>query len=571
MTIQLGARDLGARGSRGEVAGPDPAGPVTAAAAGVLAAVPGWWAALAREAGLDDEWLDVSVAVDSAPPAAIHEVPPAPGLDADTSPEALGAVYAAALSPAVRNRHGRHYTPPDLARHLWDMSRRALSIPAGERRLPGLVRDRACGAGALLLPPFRDHVDSTHGGDAEATLAGLPYLVEGMDADPNAVWLTNVVLAAAALPLLAALPSSRRRAFPALARRGDGLAPGGRLARVELQNPPYGRVRLSPEERDRWGHVLYGHANLYGLFLAAGIDQLDADGVLAALVPTSFTSGLYFSRLRETLSAHAPLRDAAFVAARNGVFADVLQETCLAVFTRKRAQRTEIVSLNGHAENVATVDSPRGSGPWLLPRRAEDAPVAAAAARLPLRLADLGYQCSTGPLVWNRRKADLTACPGPGAVPIVWAADLDGGRLHRDVVRDATRFVRLRDGDERVLVLRAPAILIQRTTAPEQARRLVLVDLSAEELLDCGGEVVVENHVNVLRATTADPLLDRGKLALVLATDSLDRVLRSIAGSVAVSAYELESLPFPDAQVLAEWNSLPDEELVHAVASMYRT
>ena len=31
-------------------------------------------------------------------------------------------------------------------------------------------------------------------------------------------------------------------------------------------NPPYGRVRLSAEQRERFARSLYGHANLYGLF-----------------------------------------------------------------------------------------------------------------------------------------------------------------------------------------------------------------------------------------------------------------------------------------------------------------
>ena len=165
------------------------------------------------------------------------------------------------------------------------------------------------------------------------------------------------------------------------------------LTRVEIQNPPYGRVRLSGEERERWAHVLYGHANLYGLFVAAAEEDLDGEGVLAALVPTSFTSGLYFSRLRETLAKRTPLRSTTFVAARDGVFANVLQETCLAVFTRRRTQSTAISTINGHVQSVARVKAPRTGLPWLLPRRPDDAPTAAAAARMPLRLADLGYRC----------------------------------------------------------------------------------------------------------------------------------------------------------------------------------
>src|SRR5262249_30358531 len=202
------------------------------------------------------------------------------------------------------------------------------------------------------------------------------------------------------------------------------------------------------------------------------------------------------------------------------------------------------------------VRSPRGGGAWLLPRRAGDTPVAAAAAAAPLRLADLGYRCSTGPLVWNRRAADLTPTPGPGTVPVLWGADIDGGVVHRDPARDRLRYLRLRAGDEPVLVLDTPAILVQRTTAPEQPRRLVVAALCPDALRRFGGRLVVENHVNVIRSVSPDPLLTRQALAAVLAAEPLDRVLRSLSGSVAVSAYELESLPFPDTDTVQSWNGL---------------
>jgi len=155
-------------------------------------------------------------------------------------------------------------------------------------------------------------------------------------------------------------------------------------------------------------------------------------------------------------------------------------------------------------------------------------------------------------------------------VPILWAADIDGGTLHRDRIRDGMRFVKLREGDEPVLVLKEPAVLVQRTTAPEQVRRLVVADLSPEALQDWGGQLVVENHVNVLRPTVEHPLLKRETLAAVLSADPLDHVTRSLAGSVAVSAYELESLPFPGARTLSRWNSLSGADLAQAVASAFR-
>lgn len=560
-------RDLGARGSRREIAVADPAGKLSEATKAILAGVPGWWAARAAEVGLTNEWLDVFHAVDAAAPVEVIEPTVEAAALHGLSAEDVGRVYVQSLSPAVRSRHGRHYTPNDLSQHLWNLARQNLGLPPQMTRLTFLVRDRACGAGALLIPPIREHVQASVRTHAALALAGLPETIAGVELDPNAAWLANVILGAEALPLVAAISPRHRKPLPALVTCGDGLVTGERTARVELQNPPYGRVRLDTEERRRWSHVLYGHANLYGLFMAAAVEDLATDGVLAALVPTSFTAGRYFENLRGYLSREVRLRNASFVVERDA-FDSVLQETCLVTFGRKKTRFVSVQSLNGHASPVARVKTPLTKEPWLLPRRLDDAPVAAGAASLQLRLRDLGYRCSTGPLVWNRRIRDLSANPDADTAAIVWGADIDGGSLHKDPMRDRYRFIRLRGNDEAVLIQSTPAILAQRTTAPEQSRRLVVAELTQAELEAWGGRVVVENHVNVIRSIS-EPLIDQATLSAVLSTRTVDRVMRSLSGSVAVSAYEIESIPLPALDLLLSWTEVRGEALERAVAEAY--
>jgi len=569
------ARDLGARGSRADVASADPAAELSPTAAAVLAAIPTWWRAQATAAGLEGDWLDVHRAIDAKSPINLG---PDLALDAAwgaLAPEDVGLAYVSALSAATRARHGRHYTPTILAERLWAMARNALGHGQRSAQLTRLVRDPACGGGALLLPALREHLAASHRVDPQMVMAGLPNLIEGVDADPAAVWVANVVLAAEVLPVLARVPERRRRPLPALARVADGLAPGERRAHVTLMNPPYGRVRLSAEDRTRFANVLYGHANLYGLFLGAALEELRDDGVLAALVPTSFTSGRYFTKLRAEMARLAPLRDVTFLTKRDGVFSSVLQETCLAVFTRQPSRRTTVSNMDvgapaPTATSVASVKAHYSDGPWVLPRRPDDAPIAAAASRMPMTLGGAGWSASTGPLVWNRRRSDLHARSANGRLRVVWAADLDGGILHRDKARSAMRFLKIRnEGDRAVMALTEPAILVQRTTAPEQHRRLVATELTAADLALEGGAVVVENHVNVLRPRDA-PLLSRHLLARLLSTRTVDQLTRCISGSVALSAYELESLPLPGAEVLESWEPLADLALEQAVAAAYR-
>lgn len=69
------------------------------------------------------------------------------------------------------------------------------------------------------------------------------------------------------------------------------------------REPPYGRVHLSAADHQRFADVLYGHANLYAVFMAAAVEQAQAStGIVAALFPTSWTAGKYFRPLRNRLS-----------------------------------------------------------------------------------------------------------------------------------------------------------------------------------------------------------------------------------------------------------------------------
>ncbi|UGB34508.1 hypothetical protein LQ938_11585 [Microbacterium sp. cx-55] len=152
----------------------------------------------------------------------------------------------------------------------------------------------------------------------------------------------------------------------------------------------------------------------------------------------------------------------------------------------------------------------------------------------------------------------------------MWAADIDGGVLHRDQARAAHRYIALRsEADYKTLELGNPCILVQRTTAPEQSRRLVAVELTDAALAELGGGVVVENHVNVLRENEKEPLVSRSLLTRLLSTETLDKLVRCISGSVALSAYELESIPLPDAQTLALWEKLDASTLKQEVERTY--
>jgi adenine-specific DNA-methyltransferase len=191
------------------------------------------------------------------------------------------------------------------------------------------------------------------------------------------------------------------------------------------------------------------------------------------------------------------------------------------------------------------------SQPWLLPRGAGQEPLIAALGSMPHRLSDWGYTVSTGPLVWNRYKDQLAGRPARRRYPVIWAeAVTAAGRFEwRSEKRNHAPYCEIRPGDEWMIV-RDACVLLQRTTSKEQHRRLIAAPLPVA-FVQRHGAVVVENHLNMLRASVARPAVSHAALSVFLNSAAADRAFRCISGSVAVSAYELESLPLPDPSALA--------------------
>jgi len=538
----------------------------------VLATVPAWWARRAAELGLRGACLDVEHSVAATPPIELALSRAQPRLDLlDATPEQLGDAYVTALEPSLRSHTGRHNTPPVLATALWEQAQ----ATAGGR-VDGLVFDPACGAGALLLPPLRSWLRACTELDV---VAGVARAVGGCDLDEAAVWLGNVALASVLLPWWAQLSSAQQRypaPLPALLHVADGLAARERRAAAVLMNPPYGRIRLDDHERLRWAHVVYGHANRYALFMAAGAAQLKPGGVLAALVPAGWLGGCYFQRLRAHLAAEAPLDQVTYVRERTDVFSTgVLQETVLASFVHGVAPREvhcAALAVNGQPTRawIGSARPPsRPDLPWPLPREVSDVPLVRRATTLHARLPDYGWRVSTGPLVWNRAKDRISAHRRDGSVTIVWAADLEDGTLRCARIRQPQRWLALGPDDDRALVLDRPALLVARTTAPEQPRRLIAAELDAGCLARWGGRVVVENHVNVLTCLDPHSPLTARLLMLLLKSAAFDRLYRCLTGSVAVSAYELSAMPLPDRATLLDWARHDDAAVGHEIENYY--
>jgi adenine-specific DNA-methyltransferase len=547
-----------------------------AARAVAQAAAAAWWQASAARLGAGH--LRAPALPDAVPVAEVSETTAADaasfGRDLARLPvpeavAALGRLYAQALPPAHRAEHGVFYTPPALVSRLLDSAERA-----GHDWRAGRVLDPSCGGGAFLVDAAARMLAAMEGTEPAIALASLGARLRGWDLDPFAVWLANLAVEAVALPLVVA--SGRRLGSVAEVR--DALGPfddaAGKFALV-MGNPPFGKVKDNPAIRARFARSLHGHPNLYGLFTDLGLHLAKRDGgIVAYLTPASFLAGHYFKALRRTLHRNAPPVAIELVESRKDVFADVLQEVALSTFKRggKRRRAECAVVHAGHdglqVQPTGTLFLPADpEAPWTLPRSIGDADFVARMRKMTARLADWGYAVSTGPLVWNRHKDRLHASPGPGRVPVVWAEAVtqDGRFVYRATKKNHAPWFQPRGADDPNIVTR-PCVLVQRTTAKEQHRRLIAAEMPAD-FIARHGRVAVENHLNMVVPIVAEPPVPVSAVGAFLATATADRVLRCINASVAVSASELEAMPLPAAGEVVAALASPDPEA--AIARLY--
>lgn len=468
----------------------------------------------------------------------------------------IGVIYTAMLPDETRSRLGVYYTPPGLTCRLLDMA-----TLAGVDWASCRVLDPACGGGAFLAPVAARIVAENSRLSASQLVKIISERVRGFEIDPFSAWSSQVFLEATLMDVCRKagerLPSVVE-ICNSLLRPTDGL-----LYDLVIGNPPYCRVTLNPETRERFERSLYGHANLYGLFTDLAAQLTRPGGVIAYVTPTSFLAGEYFKALRTLLAIEAAPANIDFVSVRKGVFDDALQETLLATYKRAESRRSKSEDASVHfispvdsdrieVESAGTFALPAPVGnPWLIPRTNDQRRLIAGLRKMNHRLRDYGYEVSTGPLVWNRHKAQLSSRPVRGALPLIWAECVapNGSFVFRADKKNHEPYFTPKDGDE-WLISRKPCVLLQRTTAKEQNRRLIAAELPLKFLSEHGA-VVIENHLNMIRPINGAPAVSAKLLSAFLNTEVVDRAFRCLSGSVAVSAYELEALPLPPPEYLA--------------------
>jgi adenine-specific DNA-methyltransferase len=239
----------------------------------------------------------------------------------------IGIVYMSMLPGEYRSAYGIYYTPAFLVHRLIEQA-----TLAGIDWTCARILDPACGGGAFLAPVARQMVEELRDCSPRILVENIASRLCGYELDPFGAWLSQVTVDAILLPIT----YQAKKRLPVIVTVCDSLRKDALRETFDLVigNPPYGRIQLDSATRDMYQRSLYGHANLYGLFTDLALRYAKSGGVIAYVTPTSFLAGEYFKKLRSLLACEAPPVSIDFIAARKGIFEDVLQETLLATYRR---------------------------------------------------------------------------------------------------------------------------------------------------------------------------------------------------------------------------------------------
>lgn len=322
---------------------------------------------------------------------------------------------------------------------------------------------------------------------------------------------------------------------------------------VVIGNPPYLKISKDAPEALAMPEVCYGAPNLYFLFWAKSIQQLQQDGELIYIIPRSWTSGAYFDKFRSFLFSYCVITDIHIFESRDKVFdgETVLQETMI-IKVRKSTVPPENVMMSASSTAdfsdirhykvpYSTIVAPNNY--VFLVTNEEESKVLRFLNKLPETLTSLDLKMHTGIIVDFRQREVLRDKAEEAAVPLFYSYHIRGGRVVWPAQQEGEYMVTDHKG---FLQTNGNYVLVKRFTAKEEHRRLqcgILLATDYPEYKFIG----TQNKINFIKCATAEEAY--GIYSLLNST-LYDTYYRILNGSTQVNSTEINLMPVPSLDVI---------------------
>lgn len=333
-----------------------------------------------------------------------------------------------------------------------------------------------------------------------------------------------------------------------------------------IGNPPYLKIGKSALEAQAMPDVCYGAPNLYFLFAAMSLFNLKDNGEMVYIIPRSWTSGAYFARFRDFLLTESRLLNIHLFVSRDKVFdkEEVLQETIIIRLKKTKQKFDTILISSSHSNkdfhNVRTLEaaydvviSGKNNYVYLVTDQAE-LDLLKHLGRFTKTLPDLHLKMKTGLTVDFRNQEVLRSEPGEDHVPLFYSQHIQNGKVVFPIGKENEYITTSQRG---LIQVNKNYLFVKRFTSKEESRRLQAGIYLADSCPDYQF-ISTQNKINFIDHIAGDPLCKEVVYGLYLLFNSsaYDALYRILNGSTQVNSTEINSLPFPDIQVIEELGAI---------------
>ncbi len=328
-----------------------------------------------------------------------------------------------------------------------------------------------------------------------------------------------------------------------------------------IGNPPYMKIHKDAPEAKAMPEVCYGAPNLYFIFAAMGLFNLDNEGQMVYIIPRSWTSGAYFKRFRQYFLTEGKLEHIHLFVRRNKVFdkEDVLQETII-IKVEKTKQIPEKITITSSQSNNDFDNLTSLTVPYSLVVSGEDyfvylvtdekeVSVLERLHRFDKTLPDIGLKMKTGLTVDFRNREILRDDAEEGAIPLFCSQHIKHGQVQFPIQKEHEYVVTDQKG---LMQDNRNYLFVKRFTAKEERRRLQCGVYLSKNYPQYK-KISTQNKINFIDGliTEMSECLVYG-LYVIFNSTLYDEYYRILNGSTQVNSTEINAMPVPDLESIQE-------------------